>query len=196
MIHAESIVFATNNTHKLKEATQILGPSIRIISLRDIGCSDELPETGNTFRANALQKARYVHEKYGVICFADDSGLEVNALQGAPGVFSARYAGTGATSDQNIDRLLREMSGVEDRSASFRTVIAFMGPGDPLFFEGIIEGTILEQRSGTDGFGYDPVFVPKGEQRTFSEMQPEEKNRISHRAIALHDLQRWLSGIV
>lgn len=196
MIHAESIVFATNNTHKLKEATQILGPSIRIISLRDIGCSDELPETGNTFRANALQKARYVHEKYGVICFADDSGLEVNALQGAPGVFSARYAGTGATSDQNIDRLLREMSGVEDRSASFRTVIAFMGPGDTLFFEGIIEGTILEQRSGTDGFGYDPVFVPKGEQRTFSEMKPEEKNRISHRAFALHGMQRWLSGIV
>jgi XTP/dITP diphosphohydrolase len=119
----------------------------------------------------------------------------VNALQGAPGVFSARYAGTGATSEENIDRLLRELNGVTERSANFRTVIAFMGLGEPLFFEGIIDGKICDYRSGTDGFGYDPVFVPNGDQRTFSEMLPEEKNRISHRAIALQSMQRWLTGI-
>jgi len=193
-----NLVFATNNAHKLKEVRSILQGSlsdqVKILSLDDIDCEDELPETANSFEGNALQKAEYVSSKFGVPCFADDSGLEVEALHGAPGIYSARYAGTGNSAD-NTARLLQEMKDAGNRKARFRTVVASIIDGEQKTFEGVIHGTITAETRGAKGFGYDPVFIPEGETRTFAEMSPEEKNRISHRALAVRELLEYLKRL-
>lgn len=186
------IVFATNNKHKLEEVRKILHGPIELLTLADIGCTEDLPETGNTFEHNAGQKARYIHDKYGYDCFADDSGLEVEALHGRPGVYSARYSGSG-NSAENMTKLLTEMNREENRKARFRTVIALMIKGETNFFEGEIKGEITIHERGANGFGYDPVFIPEGFHVTFSEMAPELKNRISHRAIAVKKLGEFLA---
>lgn len=190
------ILFATNNKHKVEEVRSILGPDFRILSLPDIHCTDELPETLDTLEGNAGQKARYVYEKFGKPCFADDSGLEVKSLNGEPGVRSARYAGVHGNSDDNISLLLKNLEGVTDRSARFRTVIALIGSsGDIRLFEGEIRGILLTERRGTAGFGYDPIFVPDGYALTFAEMPPALKNTISHRAVATNKLVNYLKEI-
>lgn len=188
----KTLVFATNNLHKLEEVRDILGGSFRIASLKEIGCTDDIPETADTLEGNALQKARYVKDKFGYDCFADDTGLEVEALGGAPGVFSARYAGPGHDSEANMRKLLKELEGKMNRQAQFRTVVALLLEGREYTFEGIVCGTILTERRGTAGFGYDPVFVPEGYAETFAEMGSEEKNRISHRARAVQKLADFL----
>ena len=188
----KTLVFATNNLHKLEEVRDILGGSFRITSLKEIGCTDDIPETADTLEGNALQKARYVKDKFGYDCFADDTGLEVEALGGAPGVFSARYAGLGHDSEANMRKLLKELEGKTNRQAQFRTVVALLLEGREYTFEGIVRGTILTERRGTAGFGYDPVFVPEGYAETFAEMGSEEKNRISHRARAVQKLADFL----
>jgi len=188
----KTLVFATNNLHKLEEVRDILGGSFRIASLKEIGCIDDIPETADTLEGNALQKARYVKDKFGYDCFADDTGLEVEALGGAPGVFSARYAGLGHDSEANMRKLLKELEGKTNRQAQFRTVVALLLDGEEYTFEGIVRGTILTERRGTAGFGYDPVFVPEGYAETFAEMGSEEKNRISHRARAVQKLADFL----
>lgn len=188
----KTLVFATNNLHKLEEVRDILGGSFRIASLKEIGCTDDIPETADTLEGNSLQKARYVKEKFGYDCFADDTGLEVEALGGAPGVFSARYAGPGHESEANMRKLLKELEGKMNRQAQFRTVVALILEGREYTFEGIVRGTILTERRGTAGFGYDPVFVPEGYAETFAEMGSEEKNRISHRARAVQKLADFL----
>ena len=188
----KTLVFATNNLHKLEEVRDILGGSFRIASLKEIGCTDDIPETADTLEGNSLQKARYVKEKFGYDCFADDTGLEVEALGGAPGVFSARYAGPGHDSEANMQKLLKELEGKTNRQAQFRTVVALILEGREYTFEGIVRGTILTERRGTAGFGYDPVFVPEGYAETFAEMGSEEKNRISHRARAVQKLADFL----
>lgn len=187
------LVFATNNEHKLKEVRKILPESLKIMSLKDIDCYDDLPETGQTIRSNASQKSRYVHDKYGVDCFADDTGLEVLALNGRPGVYSARFAGPEADSIMNVGKLLVELKGVTDRRAAFRTAVSLFIDGKEFLFEGHIDGTISEIPSGTGGFGYDPVFIPEGSEITFSEMSPEQKNTMSHRAIAIRKLVSFLT---
>lgn len=186
------LVFATNNNHKLKEVRQLLPPGIEILSLKDIGCSDELPETGNTLDANAYQKARYIAEKYGWNCFADDTGLEVKALGGRPGVLSARYAGPACRASDNINKLLSELKNESDRSARFRTVIASVIDSEVNYFEGQVHGCITESCRGEAGFGYDPVFMPLDSEKTFAEMSPEEKNRLSHRARSMDSFITWL----
>lgn len=188
----KTLVFATNNLHKLEEVRDILGGSFRIASLKEIGCTDDIPETADTLEGNALQKARYVKEKFGYDCFADDTGLEVEALGGAPGVFSARYAGPGHDSEANMQKLLKELEGKTNRQAQFRTVVALILEGREYTFEGIVRGSILAECRGTAGFGYDPVFVPEGYAETFAEMGSEEKNRISHRARAVQKLADFL----
>lgn len=188
----KTLVFATNNLHKLEEVRDILGGSFRIASLKEIGCTDDIPETADTLEGNALQKARYVKDKFGYDCFADDTGLEVEALGGAPGVFSARYAGPGHDSEANMQKLLKELERKTNRQAQFRTVVALLLEGREYTFEGIVRGTILTERRGTAGFGYDPVFVPEGYAETFAEMGSEEKNRISHRARAVQKLADFL----
>jgi XTP/dITP diphosphohydrolase len=189
------LVFATNNKHKLEEVRKILPSSIEILTLNDIGCTEDLPETGNTFEQNALQKARYIHDKYGHDCFADDSGLEVDALHGRPGVYSARYAGKENDSGANITKLLTELNHEENRKGKFRTVIALMIGEETTYFEGSIAGEITLGVRGKNGFGYDPVFVPEGFHVTFAEMAPELKNKISHRSIAVGKLVEFLSKI-
>ena len=184
------IVIATSNDHKLQEIRKILPKSFKISGMRDIGCSDEIPETGDTFEANALLKVRYLYQKYAVTCIADDSGLEVTALDGRPGVYSARFAGPGADSSANISKLLTDLKGNTDRRARFKTVLALIIGGQEYLFEGTIEGIITEVPSGTSGFGYDPVFQPLGYNKTFAEMTAAEKNRISHRALALEKLKK------
>ncbi|MDE6654524.1 MAG: non-canonical purine NTP diphosphatase [Muribaculaceae bacterium] len=183
------IVFATNNAHKLDELRRITGGKIEILGLKDIGCDVDIPETGDTLQENALQKARYVRDHYGMDCFADDTGLEVDALDGAPGVRSARYApGDGHNSAANMALLLKNMDGVADRKACFRTVIALIIDGKEHLFEGKVEGDILEAPAGTGGFGYDPVFRPQGWTRTFAEASQDEKNAVSHRGRAVRKL--------
>ena len=191
------IVFATNNTHKLSEVRQILGECFEVVSLNDIGCHEDIPETAETLEGNALQKARYVKEHYGLDCFADDTGLEVVALGGAPGVHTARYAelfGTGAThdSDANMNLLLHNLENITERSARFRTVIALIYKEQEYLFEGVCSGVILRERRGTEGFGYDPIFQPEGYDRPFAEMSAEEKNAISHRGRATQKLAEFL----
>lgn len=191
------IVFATNNSHKLEEIRQILGESIEVLSLADINCHDDIPETAPTLEGNAMMKARYVYDKYGTPCFADDTGLEVDALDGAPGVYSARYAGgEGHDSEANMRKLLHEMEGKENRSARFRTVIALIEHKDrqPVAhtFEGRIEGRISHEKKGASGFGYDPIFVPEGYKQSFAELGNEIKNKISHRARAVARLAEYL----
>ena len=185
------IVFATNNKHKLDEICEMLQGRAEVLSLSDIGCDVDIPETGATLEENALIKARYVAEHYNVACFADDTGLEVDALGGAPGVYSARYAGgEGHDSEANMAKLLRELDGKSDRRARFRTVIALIESTDaaPHLFEGIVEGEITTEKSGAEGFGYDPVFRPDGYDKTFAELGHEVKNKISHRAKAVAQL--------
>lgn len=191
-----TLVFATNNSHKLREARQILGDRVNILSLSDIGCNDDIPETADTFEGNALQKARWVSERYGHDCFADDTGLEVDALGGAPGVLSARYAeangyGTSHDSPANVRLLLENLKDAAtpgQRRARFRTAVALIRGGQEQLVDGIVEGHITREGHGTDGFGYDPVFMPDGFDRTFAEMAPDEKNAISHRGRALRNL--------
>lgn len=187
-----NIVFATNNKNKLQEIRDIVGGECNILSLSDIGCHDDIPETSPTLEGNALQKARWVKDKYGCDCFADDTGLEVEALGGRPGVYSARYAGENCNSENNIDKLLAELKGERNRKARFRTVIALLAGGKTVEFEGRIEGNIATERHGEGGFGYDKVFVPENSDRTFAEMQPFEKNRISHRAEATKKLTDYI----
>lgn len=186
------LVFATNNQHKLKEIKAMLKDSITILSLRDIGCDDELPETSATLTGNALQKANYVFEKYGMACFADDTGLEIDALGGRPGVYSARFAGLNASYQENVEKVLTEMKGVENRNARFKTVIALITENEQKCFEGVIEGEITIETKGKGGFGYDPVFLPIGTGKTFAEMTEDEKNKISHRGRALIGLIDYL----
>lgn len=192
------IVFATNNQHKLQEIREILSPEFEIVSLKEIGCHEDIPETGNTLEENALQKARYISERYHISCFADDTGLEVEALGGAPGVHSARYAeGTDHDSEANMTKLLRELEGKENRQARFRTVIALIELGEDEtenvhLFEGIVEGHISTERQGNDGFGYDPIFVPEGYEKSFAALGETIKNHISHRARAVKKLAEYL----
>lgn len=191
------ILFATNNTHKLSEVRSILGPDFLVLSLSDIGFTEELPETEDTMEGNAEQKARYVFERCGTPCFADDSGLEVKALNGEPGVHSARYAGGHGNSAENIRLLLKKLEGIEDRSARFKCVLAFIDNAGRLYqFDGIVNGTILTEEKGEGGFGYDPVFVPEGHEKTFAEMPGREKNAISHRTHALRKLAEFLKATV
>lgn len=186
------IVFATNNKYKLDEIRKIARDEMEILSLSDIGCHDQIPETGTTLEQNALQKADYIKRHFGYDCFADDTGLEVEALDGAPGVFSARYAGEQCNSEDNMQKILAELSGVNNRKARFRTVIALILNGDTRYFEGIINGVIIDEKRGAEGFGYDPIFVPEGYSKTFAELGDNEKNKISHRAVATHRLVDFL----
>ncbi|GAA4368526.1 non-canonical purine NTP diphosphatase [Hymenobacter saemangeumensis] len=190
------ICFASNNAHKLDEIRAMLPVGFTLLSLEDIGCREELPETQDTLEGNARQKAEYVRQHYGVGCFADDTGLEVAALNGEPGVYSARYAGPQRRAEDNVAKLLRELAGQADRSARFRTVVALASADGSLReFEGAVEGYITEQPSGSAGFGYDPVFAPReGDGRTFAEMSSDEKNQISHRARAVAGLLAFLNG--
>ncbi|MCH5217318.1 MAG: RdgB/HAM1 family non-canonical purine NTP pyrophosphatase [Muribaculaceae bacterium] len=190
------IVFATNNAHKLEEARSLAGGRITVLSLSDISCREELPETCDTIEGNSLQKASYVAAKYGYPCFSDDTGLFVDALGGAPGVYSARYAGEHCSPADNIVKLLGEMEGKADRKARFRTVATLCAPGrEPLAFEGTVEGTIATERHGSGGFGYDPVFIPDESGISFAEMEPEAKNAISHRGRALRQLFDYLQTL-
>jgi len=189
------LVFATNNAHKLHEAAAKIKGQIKLLSLDDIGCTEDIAETGQTFSQNASIKSRYIHDKYKLDCFGDDSGLEVDALNGEPGVYSARYAGKHGDHDANIDKVLEKLQAEDNRKARFRTVISLIWNGDKRFFEGIIEGCIREQRSGTAGFGYDPIFEPDGYDITFAEMSLEQKNTISHRAIAIEKMVAYLNGL-
>ncbi len=189
------IVFATNNKHKVREISDLLDKNFTLLSLADLNITEEIPEEAETLEENALFKARYVHEKTGLNVFADDTGLEVSALGGAPGVYSARYAGEGRSFDDNIEKLLREMQNATDRSARFRTVIALILNGTEYLFEGTVEGEIIRERRGDDGFGYDPVFLAAGYDRTFAEIPLGEKNRISHRAKAVRHLLEFLDKV-
>jgi len=188
-----NLCFATNNPHKINEIQAMLPPAFRLISLKDIGCDEDLREDGRTLEANALQKARYIHEKYHLICFADDTGLEVEALNGEPGVFSARYAGAHRSDSDNVDLLLSKMENETNRKGRFRTVIALAAGEEEFLFEGIVNGHIARERRGTNGFGYDPVFIPEGFEKTFAEMTMEEKGAISHRGRAVEKLAGFLA---
>lgn len=188
------LVFATNNKHKLEEIRAILGSKIDILSLDDINCHEDIPETADTLEGNAQIKAQFVYDHYHLDCFADDTGLEVEALNGAPGVFSARYAGgEGHDSEANMKKLLSEMQDKTNRKARFRTVIAFIEQGEIRLFEGIVNGCITEEKHGDSGFGYDPIFRPDGFSETFAEMGNESKNQISHRANAVKKLCEYLA---
>lgn len=205
------IVFATNNQHKLQEIRQILGNRVEVLSLKDIGCDVDIPETGQTLEENALQKARYIYDNYHIDCFADDTGLEVEALNGAPGIYSARYASmeNGAAShdsEANMARLIRELADQDNRTARFRTVIALILKKDVCpcgctsikqehLFEGIVNGEITRERSGAEGFGYDPIFRPEGYDKTFAELGADIKNQISHRARATQKLAEYLKTL-
>jgi XTP/dITP diphosphohydrolase len=186
------LIFATNNAHKLGEVQALLGDAFELVTLRECGITEDIPETAETLEGNALQKARYVYEKTGLDCFADDTGLEVDALNGAPGVHSARYATDGHDFAANNRLLLKNLEGVVDRTARFRTVIALILDGVEYTFEGRVEGTIATSESGSEGFGYDPLFVPSGEIITFAQMSAEAKNAISHRGRAVAKLVDFL----
>ncbi len=189
----KNIVFATNNKNKLREIRDIVGSKYNILSLSDINCHEDIPETADTIEGNALLKARFVKEKYGYDCFADDTGLEVEALDNRPGVYSARFAGEDCNSENNINKLLSELEGIENRKARFRTVIALIKGETEEEFEGVIYGNISHERHGEGGFGYDKVFVPENYEKTFAEMLPVEKNSISHRAKATRLLIEYLN---
>lgn len=188
----KKIVFATNNKHKLDEIRKISEGKLEILSLNDINCRTDIPETGTTLEENALIKARFVKDNFGYDCFADDTGLEVKALDGAPGVYSARYAGEDCRAEDNVRKLLTNLEGISDRRAAFRTVIALLIGDEQYFFEGAIHGKIIDEKRGESGFGYDPVFVPDGYEQTFAELGEDTKNNISHRAIATTKLIRFL----
>ena len=186
------LVFATNNRHKLDEVRAILGNRIEVLSLNDINCHDEIPETADTLEGNALIKARYIHNKFGVDCFADDTGLEVEALGGEPGVYSARYAGEECDSEANMRQLLHNLTGKNNRNAQFRTVIALIIKGEEKLFNGIVKGTISHEKNGNSGFGYDPIFIPEGFSESFAQMTGDMKNSISHRYRATEELSNYL----
>ncbi|MBR4301938.1 MAG: non-canonical purine NTP diphosphatase [Bacteroidaceae bacterium] len=194
MLLSDNLVFATNNAHKLDEVRSILGSRFTVKSLKEIGCEADIPETADTLEGNALMKARFLYERYGVDCFADDTGLEVTALGGAPGVHTARYAGN-HDSEANMNKLLNELEKKSDRSAQFRTVIALIIEGKEFLFEGIVKGTIAKEKAGDGGFGYDPIFIPDGFTQTFSQMGNDSKNHISHRALAVEKLFNYLNSI-
>ncbi len=186
------LVFATNNLHKLEEIRHAVGEKFKILSLTDIGFLEEIPETGITLKENASLKSHYIFKKYNRNCLADDTGLEIDALGGRPGVYSARYAGPEHDSVKNTEKVLAELSGIQNRQARFRTIISLIIGGNELFFEGVVEGFITERKSGTGGFGYDPIFMPIGYNLTFAEMGLEEKNLISHRGKAVMKLIEYL----
>ena len=189
------LIFATNNEHKLREIKLIIGDKINLLSLKDINCYEDIPETGATLEANASQKAFYIFKKYGKNCFADDTGLEIAALNGEPGVYSARYAGENKDAEKNMQKVLEKLQGKEDRKARFRTVISLVIDGREKLFEGIVEGEIIEAPRGTQGFGYDPIFVPEGYDKTFAELGDDVKNQISHRAKAVEKLAEYLKTL-
>lgn len=192
----KKLVFASNNAHKLSEIRALLGDRIEVVSLSDLQCHDEIPETADTLEGNALIKARYVWERFGLYCFADDTGLEVEALGGAPGVYSARFAGEHATFEDNVSLLLERLSGVAaPRRARFRTVIALIDEYGTHFFEGSVDGEITLERSGNHGFGYDPVFRPEGREETFAQLTEQEKNSMSHRGRAVQKLVNYLRAL-
>lgn len=188
------LVFATNNLNKLKEVQQMLPKSIELLSLKDIGCFEDIEETATNLEGNARIKANHITKNYQYNCFADDTGLEVNALNGAPGVYSARYAGEPANAKNNMQKLLTNLKEVTDRKAQFRTAICLNLEGEQFLFEGICMGEILRAQKGEKGFGYDPIFQPKGYDHSFAEMQPEEKNKISHRGLAIEKLINFLKN--
>ena len=189
------LVFATNNAHKLEEVAAILGDQVELLSLNDISCQTDIPETAETLEGNALLKSSYIYKNYHLDCFADDTGLEVEALNGAPGVYSARYAGgEGHDAQANMLKLLHELEGKENRKAQFRTAISLILDGKEYFFEGVIKGEIIKEKRGDSGFGYDPVFMPEGYDRTFAELGNDIKNQISHRALAVQKLCEFLQS--
>jgi XTP/dITP diphosphohydrolase len=189
------LVFATNNQHKLSEVAQIIDNKFQLLALKDIGCTDEIPETKDTIEENAFEKAYYIYNKYQINCFADDTGLEIDALNGEPGVFSARYAGPACNFDDNIDKVLMKLNGINNRKAIFKTVIALIINGKEYRFSGIVEGVILTERKGNSGFGYDPIFLPDGHSLTYAQMNAETKNAISHRGIATRQLCSFLNSL-
>jgi XTP/dITP diphosphohydrolase len=189
------LVFATANLNKIKEIQALIPQTIKLLSLTDIGCFEEIPETKDTIEDNASQKAFYVYNKYHYNCFADDTGLEVEALNGRPGVFSARYAGEEKNADANMDKILNELNGITNRKARFKTVISLVIDGKEEQFAGIVNGEILTEKRGKGGFGYDPIFKPENGDRSFAEMELSEKNKISHRAIAVNNLVEYLNSL-
>lgn len=188
------LCFATNNSHKLKELQELLDGQYVIKGLKDIGCNEDIAETGQTLEENSRIKAQYVDSRYGISCFADDTGLEVASLDGQPGVYSARYAGQHGDSEANIELLLKNLAGATDRRARFRTIFTLILNSEQVQFEGIVSGNIIGEKRGADGFGYDPVFVPDGYSRTFAEMSSSEKNEISHRGVATRKLVKYLKS--
>lgn len=186
------LVFATNNKNKIKEIKTLINNSVELLSLEDIKCNEEIPETSDTIAGNALQKAKYVYNNYGYNCFADDTGLEIESLNGEPGIYSARYAGEQKSAEANMDKVLTNLAENTNRNAHFKTVIALIIDGKETLFEGIVQGEITNLKSGSKGFGYDPIFKPLGFNTTFSEMSLEEKNKISHRAKAMKQLINFL----
>lgn len=189
----DTLVFATNNPHKLTEVQQILSRLFIVKGLKDIGCNEDIPETGTTLEENASIKSSYVVENYAIDCFADDTGLEIEALDGRPGVYSARYGGESHNAEKNMERVLKELKGIKNRNAQFRTVISLKLNDKEYQFEGIVKGRIIEDKRGTDGFGYDPIFIPDENEKTFAEMSQNEKNEISHRARATQKLVKFLT---
>lgn len=190
------VCFATHNINKLREVSQMLGSQFELVGLTDIGCVQEIPETGSSLEENSRIKAQYVKDRYQISCFADDTGLEVDALNGAPGVYSARYAGEPSDSEKNMDHLLKNMTNIDHRLARFRTVITFLKEDQEIQFEGIVNGVITRGRSGSKGFGYDPIFVPEGHQVTFAEMSANDKNAISHRGRAVRKLVDYMQSSI
>ncbi|MCF8368009.1 MAG: non-canonical purine NTP diphosphatase [Bacteroidales bacterium] len=186
------LVFATNNKHKLQEIKAVVGDKFNILSLAEIGCTKDIPETADALEGNASIKSRYVFDNYGKNCFADDTGLEIEALDGKPGVYSARYAGPGHDHQKNMDKVLNELRNQNNRAAQFRTVICLIIDGKEMFFDGIVKGTILTEKHGDKGFGYDPIFQPEGYDVSFAEMDLEAKNKISHRGRAVQKLIEYL----
>lgn len=191
----KKLVFATNNSHKLEEVSQILGETIELLSLKDIHCDVDIPETADTLEGNALLKAEYIYNNYGFNAFADDTGLEIEALNNEPGVYSARYAGEEKSAQANMLKVLEKLEGIENRKAQFRTAISLILDGKTYLFEGVIKGTIIKEKRGEAGFGYDPIFMPDGYDKTFAELGNEVKNEISHRALAVNKLCEFLTKL-
>ncbi|MCD4746433.1 MAG: non-canonical purine NTP diphosphatase [Bacteroidales bacterium] len=189
------LVFATNNKHKLDEIKNLIGNDFKILSLKEINCLEDIPETKNTLEGNASLKAFYIYNKYKINCFADDTGLEIDALNGRPGVYSARYAGDEHDFEKNMNKVLKELQGITNRKARFRTVVSLIINGKETLFEGIVNGNMLYEKKGEKGFGYDPIFQPKGYKRSFAEMSLDEKNKISHRGKAIRKLVEYLKKL-
>lgn len=189
------LVFASNNKNKIAEIQQLVGTQFEIVSLEEIGCFEEIPETATTIEGNAILKANYVTKKYGFPCFADDTGLEIETLNGEPGVYSARYAGEEKSADNNMDLVLQKLNGAFNRKAHFKTIIALNIKGQQHLFEGIVKGEIISEKRGNQGFGYDPIFIPENQNRTFAEMSMEEKAMMSHRGRAVEKLMEFLSSL-